>query len=110
MDNPTPLEQAKTRLGLKEIARVCQVSREAARKWLLQGHLPRTEWTGETDYAGQIAQADAARLAATPRLDERPLTREQLLSCRPTVRMAEIRRQAEIVRQLTDGSQAAAAA
>lgn len=39
--------------GLRPLADACDVSYQAVRKWEKHG-LPRTEWTGETDYSGTI--------------------------------------------------------
>lgn len=91
MDTQNPLEIAKKRLGLARIAETCKVSREAARKWLSQGYLPRTEWTGETRYAQLIAQDYARAVAADPQpgLEPAPaLTAELLLSVKPTAQRA----------------------
>jgi hypothetical protein len=41
--------------GPAPVANLCDVSRPAVDKWLRKGRLPRTEWTGETDYASKIA-------------------------------------------------------
>ncbi len=41
-------------------------------KWVRKGHLPRTEWTGETNYAERIASAI-----------DGIVSREELLSTRP---------------------------
>ena len=45
-------------------AAACQVSRQAVDKWLANGRLPRTEYTGETCYA--VALADAAKSNGKP--------------------------------------------
>jgi len=45
------VQQAKNKT---EFANVCGVSRQAVYKWLLANKLPRTEWTGETNYAEKI--------------------------------------------------------
>lgn len=39
---------------MTNLARACDVSYQAVRKWLMAGRLPRTEWTRETDYSGTI--------------------------------------------------------
>lgn len=31
-------------------------STNTVRKWLVAGHFPRSEWTGETNYAARIAK------------------------------------------------------
>ena len=87
VDTKTPLQIAENRLGIGRIAKICKVSREAARKWVRQGFLPRTEWTGETNYSRLIADEYARDVA----LDREPglepavdLTRDLLLSVKPT--------------------------
>lgn len=42
-------------------AKVCGVKRQAVDKWIAKGSLPRTEYTGETDYASRLANAAAVR-------------------------------------------------
>lgn len=49
-----PLTRAIALVGLTRIARDCGVSHQAVRKWERAGRLPRTEWTGETNYASRI--------------------------------------------------------
>jgi hypothetical protein len=56
-------------LGPSRIARVCGVKGPSAIKWRSNNRLPRTEWTGETDYASRIAAELGGRV-----------TREQLLA------------------------------
>lgn len=41
--------------GPEKTARICQVSSRALYKWMTTGHLPRTEYTGETRYAELMA-------------------------------------------------------
>jgi hypothetical protein len=65
----TPLEAAFELLGPNRIARICGVKGPSAIKWRTKGRLPRTEWTGETDYATLIARETSGAV-----------TREQLLS------------------------------
>lgn len=40
--------------GPVTVAMAFGLSRQAVGKWAVQGHLPRTDWTGETDYAGAL--------------------------------------------------------
>jgi hypothetical protein len=68
MDTPTPLDRAVAEIGLTALARKCKVSHQAVRKWQAAGRMPRTEWTGETDYSHVIQRLTADRV-----------TREQLL-------------------------------
>lgn len=42
-------------VGLQPLARGLGVTYQAVRKWEAAGRLPRTEWTGETEYAEKIA-------------------------------------------------------
>jgi len=47
--------------GAAVAARACEVSTRAIYKWLASSSLPRTEYTGETDYAVRLGAAAAAR-------------------------------------------------
>jgi predicted DNA-binding transcriptional regulator AlpA len=69
-----PIKKAAELLSVPVLAGICTVSPVAVYKWIKKGRLPRTEWTGETNYAGAIAQALAGR--ADP--DDR-MTRDDLL-------------------------------
>lgn len=55
--------------GCEAAGRLCGVSGRAVGKWVKAGKLPRTEATGETHYAAQLAAAhrdiDADALRAT---------------------------------------------
>lgn len=51
------LELAFQTLGPTKIASLCSVKGPSAIKWRKKGRLPRTEWTGETDYASIIVEA-----------------------------------------------------
>lgn len=49
------------------VAAVCGVSYQAIRKWEERGRLPRTEWTGETNYAEKLeAQFGVSRHILAP--------------------------------------------
>lgn len=48
-------------LRLQSIGKLCGVSWQAVAKWRKHG-LPRSEWTGETDYAERIARASNGRV------------------------------------------------
>ena len=60
------LEKARKTLGsYAEIGRVCGgLSANAVRKWVERGHLPRTEWTKETEYAKLISEATKGAVPA----------------------------------------------
>lgn len=47
--------------GAAAVAASCGVSARAIYKWAASGSLPRTEYTGETDYADRIARLAAER-------------------------------------------------
>lgn len=66
--------------GLRTVARACGVTYQAVRKWEANGKLPRTEYTGETNYAMRIAEACKA---ADP---HSKITREALLGLPPVTR------------------------
>lgn len=45
--------------GIGAAAKVCDRSYQALNKWRLAACLPRTDYTGETRYASQLAEAAA---------------------------------------------------
>lgn len=47
--------------GVATASSICGVSQRAIYKWLTAGALPRTEYTGETNYAHRLAEAAAER-------------------------------------------------
>jgi hypothetical protein len=53
----TELDKAIKLLGAYKIARICGVRGPSVYKWIANGRLPRTEWTGETNYSQKIADA-----------------------------------------------------
>jgi hypothetical protein len=56
MNEAHPMEQAIAKVGLIRVAAACGKTHQAVRKWQRAGRMPRTEWTGETDYAKRIEQ------------------------------------------------------
>lgn len=56
-------------IGLTELAAGLGKTYQAIRKWEAQGRLPRTEWSGETDYARQIVRMARAKGVAIRRAD-----------------------------------------
>jgi predicted site-specific integrase-resolvase len=66
------ITQAIEIVGLAPLAKSLNVSYQAVRKWEKAGHLPRTEWTGETGYAAEIE-----------RLTRKQVTRKALLAATP---------------------------
>jgi hypothetical protein len=74
----TPLSDAIALIGLKPVASACGVTHQAVLKWLKRGRLPRTEYSGETNYAELIARACRDKDRCTK------ITRTALL-CQPGV-------------------------
>lgn len=60
MDKPL-LYAVNSAGGPVQAARACSVSRQAVDKWIANGYLPRTDYTGETDYARRLSEAAASR-------------------------------------------------
>lgn len=56
-------------VGLCKLAQVCGVKHQSIYRWVKKGALPRTDWTGETDYARCIETATKGQI-----------TRDQLLN------------------------------
>lgn len=46
--------------GIPAVAQACGVSARAVYKWISHGRLPRTDYTGETNYAEIIANLDGS--------------------------------------------------
>lgn len=55
--------------SLTQLARACGVTYQSVKRWEAKGYLPRTDWTGETDYARRIEEATKGAV-----------TRDQLLN------------------------------
>lgn len=49
--------------GFSNVAQICEISSTGVRKWLKAHALPRTEWTGETNYAERLSQALGGKLS-----------------------------------------------
>lgn len=61
---------AKPRGDLSRMARECGITNQAYLRWMRLGRFPRTDFTGETDYAGTIARLtgnDRDRMLAASR-------------------------------------------
>lgn len=56
METKNLITEAIEIAGLSDLAKACGVTYQAVRKWEKAGHLPRTEWTGETNHAKAIEQ------------------------------------------------------
>lgn len=73
MSNSDPIAEAVGRVGLSCLARELKLSHQAIRKWQRARRMPRTEWTGETEYSHAIERLTAGAV-----------TRDQLLAPWPT--------------------------
>ena len=56
-------------VGICKLANACGVRYQSIYKWEAKGRVPRTDWTGETDYASRIEEATKGAV-----------TRDQLLN------------------------------
>lgn len=93
--------------GAKAAAKACGVSVRAIYKWIAADALPRTEYTGETDYVVRLAKAadskgkpfdlDRLKAVASPRKGSEPVEFPGALAIDPRAgdRRAAERRQAE---------------
>jgi len=61
-DFPNPIAFAFEAVGgIGAAAKICQKSYQALHKWRLASSLPRTDYTGETQYAELLAEAAKVR-------------------------------------------------
>ena len=60
-------------VGLSKLARVCGVRYQSIYKWQKRGRLPRSDWTGETDYASRIEKATHGQITRAQLLDLKPI-------------------------------------
>ena len=61
--NPAFSELIKS-IGVSAISKACDCSPRAIYKWIERDALPRTDFTGETNYAERIAIASDGRFSA----------------------------------------------
>lgn len=57
MQNENLISKAIKIVGLSKLAAACGIRYQSLQKWEAKGRLPRTDWTGETDYARRIEEA-----------------------------------------------------
>ena len=67
-----PLETAIEFIGLGVLAKALGVSGQAIRKGQRRRRMPRTEWTGETNYSATIAEMSGDRVTRAALLDKWP--------------------------------------
>lgn len=73
------ISEAISIAGRKNLAKSCGVTHQAVKRWERNGHLPRTEWTEETNYSEIITNL----CADNPLSDGSFLTKELLLAVKP---------------------------
>lgn len=60
-----PIKRAVTAVGgIASAAKLCSVSPRAVNKWIASGRLPRTEYTGETRHAENLAAGSRGDFSA----------------------------------------------
>ena len=50
--------------GPESVGKVCGISARAVYKWIERGRMPRTEYSGETEYCALIEEATGGRVTA----------------------------------------------
>ncbi len=62
-EDETPLARVVRSIEGRQVAAgvACGVTAAIVGRWIRQKHLPRTDYTGETDYAGALAKATEGR-------------------------------------------------
>ena len=63
------ISQAIEIVGLCKLAKACGVRHQSVYRWVDAGRLPRSDWTGETDYASRIEIATGGRITRAQLLD-----------------------------------------
>lgn len=62
--NETPLAQVVREIGGQvKAGEACGVTAAVIGRWIKQQHLPRTDYTGETDYAGALSKATEGKFS-----------------------------------------------
>lgn len=84
-----PLEKAIGRLGLYKLARELGLTHQALRKWQRIGRLPRTEWTGETNYAERIVALCSDVVTVEELKGAWPAWPPELIEAQPTTEPAQ---------------------
>lgn len=69
MDNL--ITQSINDIGLARMAKELDISYQAIRKWERANRLPRTEWTGETNYSQTIEHLTEGRISRAALLASR---------------------------------------
>ncbi|MFS1526226.1 hypothetical protein ACL7TT_19360 [Microbulbifer sp. 2304DJ12-6] len=70
LDSPVGVREAvKLAGGPLKVARRCEISTSAVHKWITNERLPRTEYTGETEYAEILAALSGGKFNANQLLE-----------------------------------------
>lgn len=69
MEKLNLISKAIELVGLCKLAQACGVRHQSVYKWQARGRLPRSDWTGETDYASRIEIATGGRITRAQLLD-----------------------------------------
>lgn len=69
MEKLNLISKAIELVGLCKLAQACGVRHQSVYKWQAKGRLPRSDWTGETDYASCIEIATGGRITRAQLLD-----------------------------------------
>jgi DNA-binding transcriptional regulator YiaG len=64
------LEKTVNKIGLIHLSAYLNISHQSVKKWMNKNCLPRTEFTGETQYAQLIEKATGGKIKAKDLLDE----------------------------------------
>lgn len=67
--NENLISKAIDLVGLCKLAKACGVKHQSVYRWLKKGSLPRTDWTGETNYAARIEEATHGQITRAQLLD-----------------------------------------
>lgn len=65
------IQEQLTGVRVARVAEICGITRKAVYGWIARGRLPRTEYTGETDYAKQLEEATNGAVTAEELLNPR---------------------------------------
>ena len=58
------IQEQLTSIRVAKVAEICGLTRKAVYGWIARGRLPRTEYTGETNYAERIELATNGLITA----------------------------------------------
>lgn len=62
MQTQNHIETAVKIIGRSVLARALKVTPPAIKKWEVSGRMPRTEWTGETNYSALIEKLSGGKI------------------------------------------------